>query len=169
MATVAPASFHLYADTLLARDALHFPIPPHLASACNNYAAASYRMVSYRVHPHFYPYADALMAQLMRGSVRGLQDADTEFALNPDGTIKALANSASAVTLSEAKLADGTRLAKGDRIKIMDGAVIRFEGQSIVLPGHIAWADFRAWWRSRAVAPEPTRPSPGTAPGTPTT
>ena len=140
MATVAPASFHLYADTLLARDAPLFPFPP-LLRVDGTHTAASDRRVSYRVHPHFHPYADALMTQLMRGSVRGLQDADTEFALNPDGTIKALADSASAVTSSEASLVDGRRLAKGARIKILDGAVIRFEGQAIVLPGHIAWAD----------------------------
>lgn len=42
------------------------------------------------VRPHFHPFVAELAERLVTGSIRGLQDADTEVARNPDGTVVVL-------------------------------------------------------------------------------
>lgn len=43
------------------------------------------RALSYRFTPHFHPYVGALVNRLSAGSIRGLQEADTDYALDPMG------------------------------------------------------------------------------------
>lgn len=45
------------------------------------------RQLSYRFHTHFHPYVQDLVDKLIERSVRGLQDADTEYKRMPDGTV----------------------------------------------------------------------------------
>jgi hypothetical protein len=44
------------------------------------------RSLSYAFTPHVHPFAQDLLQRLVTGSVRGLQDADTDVAHNPDNT-----------------------------------------------------------------------------------
>ncbi len=46
--------------------------------------------LSYRFESHFHPYVTELMERLIEGSVRGLQDADTDYRRNPDGSLVTL-------------------------------------------------------------------------------
>jgi hypothetical protein len=48
------------------------------------------RSLSYTFTPHLHPFAQELLERLVTGSVRGLQDADTDAARNPDNTPVAL-------------------------------------------------------------------------------
>jgi hypothetical protein len=48
------------------------------------------RSLSYTFTPHIHPFAQELLERLVTGSVRGLQDADTDVARNPDNTPVAL-------------------------------------------------------------------------------
>lgn len=44
------------------------------------------RTLSYQFTPHFHPYAEELIRRLLVGDLQGLQDADTDYKTNPDGS-----------------------------------------------------------------------------------
>ena len=48
------------------------------------------RTLRYRFYPHFHPYVRELAKRLIEKSVAGLQDADTEYVQNSDGTFQTL-------------------------------------------------------------------------------
>src|SRR5260221_1027244 len=48
------------------------------------------RNLSYRFYLHAHPYVAELVNRLIQGSVPGLQDADTTYCQNPDGTLQSL-------------------------------------------------------------------------------
>ncbi len=48
------------------------------------------RKLSYRFDTHFHPYVGELVHELIEKSVRGLQDADTDYVRKPDGTFVTL-------------------------------------------------------------------------------
>lgn len=48
------------------------------------------RQLSYRFHTHFHPYVNELVHELIERSVRGLQEADTQYVRTPDGAVVTL-------------------------------------------------------------------------------
>ncbi len=73
--------FHNYYDSLIRRD------DPLLDRLKPRGEITTVRTLKYRFVSHFHPYAAALSARLVRRSVRGLQDADTEYRRNSNGTV----------------------------------------------------------------------------------
>jgi hypothetical protein len=62
------------------------------------------RNLSYRFYPHFHPYVNKLMSRLIEGSLRELQNADTDYQRDDDGTIKTFQDGSSPIPTLYGKL-----------------------------------------------------------------
>jgi receptor-binding and translocation channel-forming TcA subunit of Tc toxin len=86
------------------------------------------RELSYRFYSHFHPYVTELVRRLIEGSVRGLQATDTEYADNPDGTLKVLPNSVLAALTADVTVIDpGNKqrtIQKGSQLRLFDDAFV---------------------------------------------
>lgn len=91
------------------------------------------RSLRYRFYPHFHPYPDELIKRLIEGSVRGLQDADTEYAEDeplvlPNSTLVRMPDGRSAT------LRDGIRVRLDDHtnVRLPDSRLLSLsEGSSL--------------------------------------
>ena len=72
-----PYTFHGYYD-----------IEEQAATLLGRYITTQEQKLSYRFYLHMHPYVGELIKQLIEGSVRDLQAADTEYLTNPHGTFQ---------------------------------------------------------------------------------
>lgn len=73
------------------------------------------RQLSLKVSPHYHPWIRELTRQLLRQSVRGLMDADTDFTTPVEATADGAAELSNRAPRT---------ISKGDRLTIADGSVI---------------------------------------------
>ena len=94
--------------------------------------------LSYRFYPHFHPYPADLVRRLIEGSVRGLQDADTDYD-EDDGGRPALLPNSTRVRMPDGEaviLPDGTEVRVADvlNLTLPDYRMLSFpKGAEIVL------------------------------------
>lgn len=122
MANTAVNTFHQYSDAKVnGKYSVGVQVAPIGAQT-----TTTTRELSYRFYPHFHPYITELVRRLIEGSVRGLQATDTEYADNPDGTLKVLQNSVLAALTADVNVTDpGNKqrtIQKGAQVRLFDGA-----------------------------------------------
>ena len=84
-----PLTFHHYSEQLSMFVASEARSIPALAYHNKHYFEQD-RELGFKFRSHFHPYVGELITRLIEESVRGLQDADTEYVRNPDGSTKML-------------------------------------------------------------------------------
>lgn len=72
------SSFHLRGETLAGK--LYWPQSTEQPKLATTHLGIIERDLEYRFYSHFHPYAGQLVQRLLEDSVRGLQDADTDYA-----------------------------------------------------------------------------------------
>jgi len=122
MANTAGNTFHQYGDAKV-NGKYSIDVQPAPVGA---QTTTTTRELSYRVYPHFHPYVTELVRRLIEESVRGLQATDTEYADNPDGTLKVLPNSVLAALIADVNVTDPGNKQRtihiGEQVRLFDGA-----------------------------------------------
>lgn len=85
--------FHAYNDATVRPFKLYQPkgLKPKPQTVPKHFVVQE-RELSYRFYAHFHPYVTELVSRLVEKSVRGLQDADTEYSSGEDGAFETLAD-----------------------------------------------------------------------------
>lgn len=97
------------------------------------------RALSYRFATHFHPYVATLVRRLIEGSIRGLQETDTEYQEEADGTLVTRPGSTRGALVStiQGTRPDGTQVAlpQGMPVILPDGVEIALPATTpVVLP-----------------------------------
>lgn len=82
--------FHGYYDAIVRPLKIYRPKPkPQITwEVVQKHFIIKERELSYRFYPHFHPYINELVSRLLERSVRGLQDADTQYRRDENGMIE---------------------------------------------------------------------------------
>src|SRR5262245_9167515 len=142
MTKTAGNSFHLLGGKVNGTFSIGVQPTPGLQPALITHTGATTRELSYRFYSHFHPYVTELVRRLIEGSVRGLQATDTEYADNPDGTLKVLPNSVLAALTADVNVTgpgnEQRTIQKGAQVRLFDGASVRLPSlgnKQATLPG----------------------------------
>ncbi len=133
----AAPSFHAYRDVLAYK-----PGGSTTTTTVEKHFLIQERKLSYRFYMHFHPYVQELVKRLIKNSVLGLQDADTDYHSDDGATLVTLPGSTRAElqATTPITLPDGKQetLVVGQPLIIPDGAKITLaDGGEATLPGSI--------------------------------
>jgi len=106
MTTRPPTSFHTYYDTKVRAFQVHHPGKGWSVHSGSKHIKTEDRKLDYQLYLHAHPYVSDLVDKLVRGSVDGLEAADTEYVLKHDGGFEPLKDDDGKVQA----LPDGTQL-----------------------------------------------------------
>jgi hypothetical protein len=108
MIALSPKSFHSYYDTRVRAHQVYHPTQGWIVLQHSKETKTEERHLSYKFYLHAHPYVTKLIDSLIRGSVPGLEAADTEYVKRPDGTFEPLKDDqGKTITLS-----DGTKVSR---------------------------------------------------------
>jgi hypothetical protein len=80
--------FHGYYDLAVHPYQVYRPIGGWTTTTVEKHLTIQERSLTYRFAPHFHWFVGELIRRLIRGSVRGLQAADTDYRTKPDGSFE---------------------------------------------------------------------------------
>jgi hypothetical protein len=83
-------SFHTYYDAKVRQHQVYHPQKGWTASEHSKQTKSAERYLSYRFYLYAHPYVKELINRLARGSVAGLEAADTDYVKRHDGTLEPL-------------------------------------------------------------------------------
>ena len=92
-----PMSFHSYYDAHVRRFQTHHATKGWISHHASKQTKGEDTHLTYSFHLHEHPYVTELVNRLVKTSVKGLQDADTEYQTKPDGSPEPLKNAAGRV------------------------------------------------------------------------